>query len=291
MPFQKNETQYDYLQKGYKKPSDLLVAHRMHCHLNVLSVTKSIVLYTFNVDSQGECGIPMTDISYNLSELTWQSCRFSLRNLKNLISKTVYNRDASLPRASSTRTKTTCALVITIKIRCHQSEEKDPAGLHVALSLVTWGAAGNNLLFLWHHCRNFLQEDLLQGKCHQHNVVCGLTYKKKLRERSSTPEWGVKHMLAAPHLVVYVAVGEHSVEVLQTLCGAPVVVVVQPLLDGAQVHRWCYNVIVILIQTDIHHFILKQPVLLSFAPFKFSSESSELSFSHKLVELNWIIPP
>lgn len=73
---------------------------------------------------------------------------------------------------------------------------------------------------------------------------------------------GVKHVLAAPHLVVDVAVGEHSVEVLQTLCGTPVVVVLQPLLNSAQVHWWRYDVVVILIQKQIHHVILEQPVLL-----------------------------
>lgn len=83
------------------------------------------------------------------------------------------------------------------------------------------------------------------------------------------PHWGGRHshVPAAPHPVVDVAVGEHCVEVLQTLGGAPVVVVLQPLLDGPQVHRRRYDVVVILIQKHIHHISLEQPVYSdTFAP-------------------------
>ena len=47
-------------------------------------------------------------------------------------------------------------------------------------------------------------------------------------------------------LVVHVAVGEHGVEVLHTLLGRPVLVRLQLLLDGAQVHRLLDDLEVVL---------------------------------------------
>lgn len=51
----------------------------------------------------------------------------------------------------------------------------------------------------------------------------------------------------APHLVIYVAVGEHGVEVLHTFTRTPIVVVLESFLDGSQVHRRRYYRMIILI--------------------------------------------
>jgi len=48
------------------------------------------------------------------------------------------------------------------------------------------------------------------------------------------------------HLVVHVAVAEHGVEVLHTLQVFPVIAVLQPLLDGAQVHGTADDRIIVL---------------------------------------------
>lgn len=48
------------------------------------------------------------------------------------------------------------------------------------------------------------------------------------------------------HLVVDVAVCEHGVEVLYTLLGVPVVIVLQASLYGAHVHRYLDDLIVVL---------------------------------------------
>lgn len=48
------------------------------------------------------------------------------------------------------------------------------------------------------------------------------------------------------YLVVYVAVGKHSVEVLDTFLGIPVVTVLKPFLDCSHVHRIFDNCVVVL---------------------------------------------
>ena len=67
-----------------------------------------------------------------------------------------------------------------------------------------------NVLFLLGHAGNLGEEEFLEGLGHHHDVLSGL--------------------------VVDVAVGEDCVEVLDALLGAPVVVVVETFLDGAEVH-------------------------------------------------------
>lgn len=57
-------------------------------------------------------------------------------------------------------------------------------------------------------------------------------------------------MCARAHLVVDVAVGEHGVEVLDALAGTAVVVVLQPLLDGAHVHGLLDDLVVVLRQKN-----------------------------------------
>lgn len=49
-------------------------------------------------------------------------------------------------------------------------------------------------------------------------------------------------------LVINVAVGEHGVEVMDTLLGVPVVVVLQPFFDCTHVHRVLYDLIVVLVE-------------------------------------------
>ena len=53
------------------------------------------------------------------------------------------------------------------------------------------------------------------------------------------------------YLVVYITVGEHGVEVLHTLSGAAVVVVLQSLLDRPHVHRGLYDRVIILANEKI----------------------------------------
>lgn len=52
--------------------------------------------------------------------------------------------------------------------------------------------------------------------------------------------------MSLANLVVDVAVCEHCVEVLDTLLGIPVVVVLQTFLYGAHVHRTPYYLVVVL---------------------------------------------
>lgn len=52
--------------------------------------------------------------------------------------------------------------------------------------------------------------------------------------------------LRVSHLVVNVAVCEHGVEVLYTLLGVPVVIILQTSLYGAHVHRRLDDLIVVL---------------------------------------------
>lgn len=54
----------------------------------------------------------------------------------------------------------------------------------------------------------------------------------------------------ASDLVVDVAVSEHGVEVLYTLLGIPVVIVLQTSLYGAHVHRCLDDPIVVLISVQ-----------------------------------------
>lgn len=56
--------------------------------------------------------------------------------------------------------------------------------------------------------------------------------------------------LVVYHLVVYVAVGEHGVKVLDTLLGVPVVIVLQTSLYGAHIHRCLDDLIVVLISVQ-----------------------------------------
>ena len=55
-------------------------------------------------------------------------------------------------------------------------------------------------------------------------------------------------IMTVPHLVIYVAVGEHGVEVFHTFTCTGVVVVLQSFLDGSQVHGSCYDLMIILIR-------------------------------------------
>lgn len=48
------------------------------------------------------------------------------------------------------------------------------------------------------------------------------------------------------YLVVDVTVGEHGVEVLHGLTGAPVIIVLQTFLDGPHVHRVLDHLVVVL---------------------------------------------
>lgn len=48
------------------------------------------------------------------------------------------------------------------------------------------------------------------------------------------------------YLVVDVTVGEHGVEVLHGLTGAPVIIVLQTFLDGSHVHRVLDHFVVVL---------------------------------------------
>lgn len=48
------------------------------------------------------------------------------------------------------------------------------------------------------------------------------------------------------YLIVYVTVGEHSVEVLDTFAGTAVVVVLQTFPDGPQIHRLFDDFVVVL---------------------------------------------
>lgn len=48
------------------------------------------------------------------------------------------------------------------------------------------------------------------------------------------------------YLVVDVTVGEHGVEVLHGLTGAPVIVVLKTFLDGSHVHRVLDHLVVVL---------------------------------------------
>ncbi len=57
------------------------------------------------------------------------------------------------------------------------------------------------------------------------------------------------------YLVVYVAVGKHCVEVLDTFLGIPVVTVLKPFLDCSQVHR-CFDYCVIVLKR-LHTSIFK----------------------------------
>ena len=66
------------------------------------------------------------------------------------------------------------------------------------------------LVLLLGHAGDLGEEELLQGLGHHHDVLAGL--------------------------VVHVAVGEDGVEILNALLGGPVVVVVEPLLDGSEIH-------------------------------------------------------
>lgn len=54
-----------------------------------------------------------------------------------------------------------------------------------------------------------------------------------------------QHLLPT-YLVVDVTVGEHGVKVLHGLTGAPIVIVLQTLLDGAHVHWVLDHLVVIL---------------------------------------------
>lgn len=52
--------------------------------------------------------------------------------------------------------------------------------------------------------------------------------------------------LVQTNLVVDVTVGEHGVEVLHGLAGAPVIVVLQAFLDGSHVHGVLDHLVVVL---------------------------------------------
>lgn len=52
--------------------------------------------------------------------------------------------------------------------------------------------------------------------------------------------------LLCVYLVVDVTVGEHGVEVLHGLTGAPVIIVLQTFLDGSHVHRVLDHLVVVL---------------------------------------------
>lgn len=54
----------------------------------------------------------------------------------------------------------------------------------------------------------------------------------------------MNHILS--HLVVDVAVGEHCVEVLHAFSRTPIIVVLQPPLDGTHVHRLFDDFVIIL---------------------------------------------
>lgn len=51
---------------------------------------------------------------------------------------------------------------------------------------------------------------------------------------------------AVTYLVVDVTVGKHGVEVLHALIGAPIVIILQPLLDGPHIHRILNDLVIVL---------------------------------------------
>ncbi len=66
-----------------------------------------------------------------------------------------------------------------------------------------------------------------------HTTVTGWTCKKKKKKKKNQTSC----MTHLSRLVVEVAVGEHEVDVVLALLGAPVVVVLQPPPHRRQVHR------------------------------------------------------
>lgn len=56
------------------------------------------------------------------------------------------------------------------------------------------------------------------------------------------------------YLVVYVAVGKHCVEVLDTFLGIPVVTVLKPFLDCSHVHR-ILNYCVVVLKIVAHKYV------------------------------------
>lgn len=109
-----------------------------------------------------------------------------------------------------------------------------------------------NLHFPLGHLGNFLQENFFHCEGHQHYVICRLQEREvcedlvsaRRNQRAAFPNH------EAPHLVIDVAVGEHGVEVLHTFTRAPIVVVLEPFLDGSQVHGRGYYRMIILIKKE-----------------------------------------
>lgn len=59
------------------------------------------------------------------------------------------------------------------------------------------------------------------------------------------------------YLVVYVAVGKHRVEVLDTFLGIPVVTVLKPFLDCSHVHR-SFDYCVVVLKKVAHEKVKKK---------------------------------
>jgi len=135
----------------------------------------------------------------------------------------------------------------------------------------------DDLGLLLRHLGHLLEEELLQGLCHQDDVISGLQGETNRRWSQShgdkqtlvTESWrqtDVGHRVMETnrrwsqshgerqrlrrrrrrYLVVNVAVCEHGGEVVDTFLGVAVVMVLQPLLDGSHVHGVLDNIVVIL---------------------------------------------
>ncbi len=76
--------------------------------------------------------------------------------------------------------------------------------------------------------------------------VCKRTLNIEISLHAQTPEAAGQWRAACSYLVVDVTVGEHGVEVLHGLTGAPVVIVLKTFLNSSHVHRVLDHLVVVL---------------------------------------------